>query len=433
MATTVTGAAAGGPARSSTFRSLANRNYRMYFIGQMTSMAGTFMQSVAQGWLVLKLTGSGTALGLVAALQFLPILLFGAMAGVLIDRVDRRRLYVLTQALAGATALTLGVLTATGLVRLWMIYVLAGMLGLITVVDQPIKGAIVFDIVGPEDLTNAVSLNSAMNNMGRIVGPALAGIIIGGFGLAACFLVNAASYVAVIAALCLMRPEEMHQTPPQPRTRRQVREGLKVVRESPELLALLVLGAIFFGMCWLSDIVFPLMARFSFHGGAGLYGLFLSVLSLGSIIGALGTARRVEPDRKLLVGAGICLGVVIILAASAPTIPLELVALVAMGIAGASFITTMSARIQLQTPIEVRGRVMALWMIAAMGTRPFGAPIVGAVGEHFGARYAMGMGGVVVLVVALPTWWFLASRGERRDLARRAPTNRALAFRGPAV
>src|SRR2546421_1175191 len=249
------------PGRS-TFRSLQIRNFRLYLSGQVISMAGTWMQAVAQGWLVLKLTGSGTALGLVGTLQFLPMLAFGPMAGVLIDRTDRRRLYAATQAMCGATALVLGVLTATGLVRLWMIYALAACLGLVTAVDQPTKIAFLYDMVGPEDLTNAISLNQAMNNVGRIVGPAAAGITIGLLGIAPCFFVNALSFVAVIVALLMMRTDELHVSAPQPRKKGQVREGLRVVAAKPELCALLVMAALFFGLAWMSDVVMPLVARY---------------------------------------------------------------------------------------------------------------------------------------------------------------------------
>ena len=404
--------------RPGTFKSLSNRNFRIYLTGQTISMAGTWMQAVGQGWLVLKLTGSGTALGLVGALQFLPILLLGAMSGVIVDRVDRRKLYALTQAVCGSTALALGVLTATGMVRLWMIYVLAGLLGLVTAIDQPTKIAFLYDMVGPEDLTNAVSLNQAMNNLGRIIGPALAGLVIGLLGIAPCFLINALSFVAVIVALLSMRAADLHVAPVQPRRKGQVREGLEVVRRSPELLALLVMAALFFGLAWMADIVMPLIARYTFHGGATLYGLFLTSIGVGAIGGALYTARQGDPSRRLLGGAGVAVGVSCLAAAVAPWMWLEMVLMLPLGAAGSTFIATLSSRIQLQTPIEVRGRVMALWSMAAIGSRPFGAPIVGAVGQHFGPRYAMGLAAVSVLLLALPTWLLLSARGARRSDAR---------------
>ena len=412
--TSETAAAKGARGRSATFRSFGQRNYRLYFSGQIVSMAGTFMQNVAQGWLVLKLTGSGTALGLIAMLQYLPMLLFGAMAGVFIDRVDRRRLYMLTQSLAGATALLLGALTATGAIRVWTVYVLAAVLGMITCVDQPLKSAILYDIVGPADLTNAVGLNSAMANAARIVGPALAGITISAFGIAPCFLINAGSFVAVIAALALMRVSELHAVPRQPRARRQVRDGLKMARNIPELWALLILSAMYFAFGWSWDVVMPLMAKYSFHGGAGLYGLFLSALGVGSILGALATARRADPTRRLLVSAGVGVAVLGTAASLAPTLAREFVSLFVLGIATSCFITTINARLQVHTPSEIRGRVMAMWMIAVVGTRPIGAPIVGAVGQHLGARYALAMGGAS-LVLALPLWSYLSTRTKRGD------------------
>jgi MFS family permease len=411
----VTGAAttdAASRRRSATFRSFGNRNYRLYFTGQAISMAGTFMQNVAQGWLVLKLTGSGTALGIVAMLQYLPLLLFGAMAGVIVDRVDRRRAYMVTQTLAGCTAVILGVLTATGTIRLWTVFLLALVLGMITCVDQPLKGALIYDIVGPEDLTNAVGLNQAMNNTGRIIGPAMAGLTISLFGIAPCFFINAASFAAVLIALAMMDRSKMHVPIPQPRAKHQIRDGLTVVRRTPELLAILVMGAVFFGLGWSWDVVMPLVARYTFGGGAGLYGLFLSALGIGAIVGGLATARRSNPDRRLLVGSGIATAVAALAGALAPTVAVEMGVMVLLGLAGSAYITAMSSRIQLFTPSDVRGRVTALWMIAAVGTRPIGAPLVGAVGQHLGPRFAMGMGGVALLLVALPLYALLCPKGE---------------------
>jgi MFS family permease len=406
--------------RAGRFRSLRTRNYRLYVSGQVVSMAGTFMQAVAQAWLVLKLTNSGTALGAVATLQYLPILLLSPFAGVLVDRIDRRRLYMCTQALAGLEALTLGVLTATGLVQLWMVFVLAAMLGLITSIDQPVKNSFVCDLVPPDDLTNAISLSSAMTNTSRMVGPALAGITIELVGIAPCFIINACSFGAVILALALMRPAELQPQAIQPRKKGQLREALATVRRIPEVLAILLMAAVFFAIAWEWDIVIPLIARFTFHGGAGLYGLLMSMISIGAVLGALGTATRTDPNRRVVAAAGIGLGIAFLGAALAPSVWIEILVLPVVGALATTFAATINARLQLHTPHEMRGRVTALWMVATIGVRPIGAPLVGFVGQHVGPRYALGFAAIALLGVALPIWYVIDSRGARRRVAKEA-------------
>jgi MFS family permease len=405
--------------RAEVFRSLRTRNYRLYATGQLVSLAGTFMQTVAQAWLVLKLTGSGTALGLVTTLQFTPILVLGGMAGVLVDRIDRRRLYLWTQSLAGLEALLLGLLTVTGSVQLWMVYVMAAALGIITALDQPVRSSIVLDLVGPDDLTNAISLNMAMSNTSRVVGPALAGVTIAVVGVGPCFLLNALSFAAVIVALLLMRPEEMHPAALQRRERKQFRRGLAYVRASPELLAILVMSALFFGMAWEFDVVLPLVARYTFHGGAGIYGLLTSAMGLGAVVGALLTAARNDPSETMLTTTAIAFSATLGFAAVAPSIPVEVLAMMLVGASGIALASVCSSRLQLRAAPEMRGRVMALWSIAVIGTRPLGGPIVGFVGQHLGPRFALGLGAATVALLALPLWWLL-TRSVRRDTADRS-------------
>jgi MFS family permease len=395
------------------FRSLANRNYRLYFIGQLVSLAGTFMQTVAQAWLVLKLTDSGIALGLVTTLQYLPILVFGGMAGVLLDRVDRRRVYMWTQTLAGLEALVLGVLTVTGVVELWMVYVLAFVLGVITAVDQPVRGTMVLDLVGPEDLSNAISLNMAMGNSGRAVGPAIAGLTIAALGVGVCFLLNAASFVAVLIALAMMRPEEMHPAELQPRQRGQFREGLAYVGRTPELRALLVMAALVFGIAWEFDVVLPLVAKFTFHGDAATYGVISAAVGVGAIAGALTTARSSSTSTRMLVATSVAFAVTLTAAAVAPNLATEMLALALVGGSGIAFIAVANTRLQLSAAPAMRGRVMALWSTAVIGTRPLGGPLTGFVGEHAGPRWALALGAGTI-VLALPLWWLLG-RTDHRD------------------
>jgi MFS family permease len=401
---------------SDTFRSLRVRNYRLYTIGQLVSLAGTFMQIVAQAWLVLKLTGSGTALGFVTTLQFLPILLFGGVAGVLVDRVDRRRLYLWTQSLAGLEALTLGVLTVTGTVELWMVYVLAAALGVITALDQPVKSAIVMDLAGPEDLTNAIGLSMALSSVGRVVGPALASVTIATAGIGPCFLINAASFGAVIVALLLMRPEEMQPVVLLPRRRGQFREGLRYVVGNSEVLGVLVMGMVFFGIAWEFEVVLPLVARFTFDGGAAIYGLLTSAMGFGAVVGALLTARHNSSSKRLLISTGAGFSASMLLAALAPALVIEVVALTLVGATGMAFASASNSRLQLEAAPEMRGRVMALWSVAVIGSRPIGAPIVGFISQHLGPRFGLGVGALSVALIAVPSWWFLTRRERRRAI-----------------
>src|SRR4051794_2934234 len=293
--------------RSGTFASLANRNFRLYFIGQGVSTAGTFMQTVGQSWLVLKLTGSGTALGLVTMLQYLPLLLLGAYAGVLIDRYNRRILYIATQTASLVLALILGVLTLSHVVELWMVYALAFALGLVVVVDQPVRQTFVYDLVGPEHVTNAVSLQVALSSMSRAIGPAVAGVTIALLGIGQCFIANAVSFLFSIGTLLAIDASKMHVVPPVPRSKGQFRQGLSYVKRTPEILALLVLTALFFGLAWEYDVAVPLLARFTFHGGAGLYGFMSSAIGIGAIGAGLLMARVPVATNRILVTATLAL------------------------------------------------------------------------------------------------------------------------------
>ncbi|MER3452883.1 MAG: MFS transporter, partial [Acidimicrobiia bacterium] len=277
------------------FRSLAVRNYRLFFAGQLVSLTGTWMQQIAQDWLVIHLGGRGTAVGLAVGLQFLPMLVFSMPAGALADRVDKRRILLATQTAAGVLAATMGVLVATGTVQLWMVYALAFCLGCVTAVDHPTRQAFVTEMVGPDEVTNAVGLNSAVFNSARIVGPAVAAVVIRSFGLAPTFFANAVSYLAVLAALWAMDPAELFRSPGDDRRAGGVREGLRYVWSTPELRQTIALVAWVgtFGMNF--GVVLPLLARFSFHGDAGTYGVLTSVMAVGSLLGALVAARRTDP------------------------------------------------------------------------------------------------------------------------------------------
>ena len=394
-----------------TFASLRVRNYRLYFIGQVVSVSGSWMQRVAQSWLVLHLTvNSGVALGVASALQFLPILLFGVWGGVVADRTDKRRLLMVTQAMMGLLALILGVLTLTGLVQLWMVFLMALLLGAVTVIDNPARQAFVMELVGRGQVTNAVSLNSAVFTGARVVGPAVAGLLIAAVGTAWCFVINAASFGAVLLALVAMNADQLYRAERPAKAQGQLMEGLRFVWSRPDLCTPLALLAVAGTLALNFTVVLPLLARDTFHGGAATYGTLFSVLGAGSLAGALFTASRREPSVGLLVGALGLFGLFMLGAAAAPTLPLEMVALIPMGVAALAFQTTTNSLIQLRSEPALRGRVMALYSVVFLGSTPIGAPIVGWVAEQFGPRAGLGLGGTAVLVAALVAVWLSTRR-----------------------
>ena len=381
-----------------TFASLNVRNYRLYLSGQAISLSGTWMQGVAQAWLVLQLTGSGTALGLVTALQFLPVLLFGPLGGVIADRVEKRRLLYVTQAAAGLLALVLGLLVATDLVELWMVYVLAAGLGVVNAIDNPTRQTFVLEMVGPDHLTNAVTLNSVMVNAARVVGPAVAGILIATVGLATCFLLNAASYLGVLAALVAMRAAELRPSERQARQKGQLRDGLRYVRRTPELLIPLLMMAVVGTLAYEFQVILPLMAKFTFDGGAGVYSAMSSFMGAGAVVGGLITASKKQASPTILARSTIVFGVVILAVAAAPTLPMAYLLLVFVGATSITFLARANTTLQLKAAPEMRGRVMALWAVAFLGSTPIGGPIIGWIGEHLGPRIGLGVGGVATVL-----------------------------------
>ncbi|MEA2646084.1 MAG: hypothetical protein QOE92_1167 [Chloroflexota bacterium] len=391
-------------AAGSTFQALRNRNYRLFFTGQVISVSGTWMQTVAQAWLVLKLTNSGAALGLVMALQTLPVLVGGAWGGVIADRVDRRRLLVVTGTGSGLLAITLGVLTLTGAVQLWMVCVLAAGLGAMNMLEIPTRQAFVLDMVRREDLTNAISLNSVIMNGGRVVGPALAGILIAVAGIGVCFAVNAASYVAVISALVLMRTADLNPRQRLPRARGQLVEGLRYVWATPALRTPLLMMAVVGTFAYEFSVTLPLLARFTFNVGAEGLGLMNSLMAAGAVVGGLITASRARPSGRRLAMATLAFGALVLLTALAPTFWSALLLLAATGAASIFFAAMANTSIQLAASPEMRGRVMALYAVAFMGSTPIGGPLVGWIGQAIDPRVALATGGVATLAAAVMAW-----------------------------
>ena len=382
-----------------TFRSMSVRNYRLYFAGQLISTTGTWMQSIAQAWLVLQITGSGVALGVTVALQFTPVLLVGAWGGLVADRVDKRRLLVGTQAAAGVLALLLGAVTVLGIVQLWMIFVLALGLGAVNAVDNPARRAFVVEMVGTEHVSNAVSLSSAMFMAARVIGPAIAGLVIAGLGVSWCFFANGVSYSAAVLAFMAMRENEFFVVEPVPKRKGQLREGLRYAWSTPALRLVLVLTAVIGTLAFNFQVVLPLLAKETFSGGAETLGVLYAFMSIGSVIGALVSAHEAQATRRFVLGAAFAFGASLVVAAFAPTLGLELLVLVPVGAAGIAFTAMSNGVLQTECAPEMRGRVAALFTVAFLGSTPIGGPIIGWVSQLLGPRAGLWVGGVATLAV----------------------------------
>ena len=383
-----------------TFSSLKVRNFRLYFAGQSISIAGNWIQRVAQAWLVLDMTGSGTAVGAVAAFQFLPVLLLAPIGGVIADRVDKRRMLYLTQSMSALTAIVLGVVVLAGVVQLWMVYGMALLFGIAASVDNPTRQSFVLEMVGRDQLTNAISLHSTLVNAARIVGPAIAGLLIVTIGIGWCFVFNALSYVAVIVALVTMREKELQPAIRQPRATRQLRDGLHYVRATPAVLTPLLMMAVAGTFAYEYQVVLPLLARFTFEGDAQTFTTMTSAMGVGAVVGGLYTASRPNRPAVALARTAALFGLVQVTTSFAPDLLTVLLGLAVLGAAGVAFLALGNSTLQLATTPGMRGRVMGLWAVAFVGSTPIGGPIVGWVGEHIGPRWALGLGGVAVLVTA---------------------------------
>ena len=382
------------------FRALAIRNYRVYAAGALVSNVGTWMQRVAQDWLILELTQSGTALGITTGLQMLPALLFSPIAGVVADRFPKRTVLRVTQLAMALPAALLGVLAITGVVEAWHVYALAFVFGVGTAFDAPARQSFVVEMVGQDDLANAVGLNSASFNSGRMIGPAVAGLMIAalGSGVAATgwvIVINAASYLAVFASLNLLDGRRLRPAPVADRGPGAVRDGIRYVRSRPDLM--LILATVFFvgtfGMNF--QLTSALMATQVFDKGASAYGLLGSIMAVGSLGGALLAARRTRPRQRLVVGAGLLFGVVEIAAGLMPNYVAFALVLPLLGLTALTMVTSANATIQLNTDPQMRGRVSALYLMIFLGGTPLGAPFIGWIGQMYGARWTLILGGAI--------------------------------------
>ncbi|MDX6342643.1 MAG: hypothetical protein QOH87_2781, partial [Trebonia sp.] len=369
--------------------SLRHPNYRLFFFGQLVSVMGTWMQTVAQSFLVLDLTHSGTDLGLVTAVRFLPILLFGPAGGLFADRHNKRRILYVTQTLSGVLAAIFAILTGTHVIEMWLVYVLALSLGFVNVFDNPARQSFISEMVPPDDLPNAVTLNSVSVNLARVFGAALGGVLAAVLGLALCFTCNAISYGAVLLSLAAMNGALLYPAKPVTKKPGQIKAGLRYVREKPELLVPLLMIALVGTLAWEFQVTLPLMASKVFGGGAGSYGVMASVMGVGAVGGGLISAARARPRARSLCVAAIGWGIAITAAAVAPTLPLELAALVFVGYGSITFNSYAKTALQLAADPAMRGRVMALWALAWQGSTPIGGPLVGWIAQEAGARWSL--------------------------------------------
>lgn len=386
------------------FAALTHRNFRLYLMGQGLSQAGTWMQTVAMGWLVLKVTGSGGMLGLVSAAQFTPTLVFGAFAGTLADRHSRWHMLQITQVLAASIALGLGVMVLTDTIQVWSLFLLAAAFGTVNAFDMPIRSSFVYELVGPDDITSAVGIGSTTNNVARIFGPAIAGALIATFGLSVPFMVNGVSYLAITAALLLMRRSEFVPKAPVKREKGQIREGIKVVWADPRLRTPMLMTVVIGMLAYENQISLPLFAKFTFDREATGYGVLSSLMGVGSVVGGLLIARFGRATHRRLGIASLFLGAAMLVAAVMPTFWSMSIALLFVGAGSVAFITMNSATLQLTSPVSVRGRVMALYITAIIGTTPIGGPIIGWIGQHIDPRATYVTGGLACLLTAVIAW-----------------------------
>ena len=388
---------------SRTFQALRNYNYRLFWLGQLVSLTGTWMQTIGQAWLVLRLTSSPLAVGIVTALQTLPILLFTLFGGVFADRVPKRRFLLFTQVVSAVQALVLGLLVLTNTVQLWHVYVLALILGIINAFDNPTRQAFVVELVGREDLANAVALNSSLFNAARIVGPAVGGVLIGAVGLADAFLLNAASFIAPIVALTLMRADQFHSVPRPARGNvfRQIGEGLSFVRHTVPAFIIVIMMAVLGTFGYNFSVTLPLIAEFVLHTDAAGFGLLTAFMGVGSLLGALLLANRSQATYPLLLGASVLFAFFLGGVALSSWMPLTAVLLILLGLASITYTAMSNTLLQLNSPDHLRGRVMSIYFLLFAGSTPIGGFLTGWLANHIGVPETLLIEAAICLVGVL--------------------------------
>lgn len=411
---------------SQTFRAFRHRNYRLFYTGQAISLSGTWMQTIAQSWLVLQITDSKEALGLVTMLQFLPITLFVLFAGVIADRVPKRDLIMATRLLAMGQSLLMAVLVTTGQIELWHVYILAAVLGFANAFEQPTRQAFVVEMVGKDDILNAVALNSGLFNGARLIGPAIGGVVIAAAGVEAAFFINFVSFIPTIAALLMMNMSELYRSDakagPAVGAIGELREGISYALKTPATLLMVIL-ALFIGMFGFNFIVvLPLVAKYVLDGGSEQLGFLTAALGAGAVLSALVLAGRKTASHFTVFVGGSMFAVLLAAVAASHWFPLTLLALVLLGVALTAFAATANTALQIATPDHLRGRVMGLWMLLFAGSTPFGGYLTGFLAEHIGVQEAIGFNAGMCAIGVTVALLYYAS--HHREIVRTADASR---------
>lgn len=390
---------------NNTFSSLKIRNYRMFYIGQAISTSGTWMQGIAQAWLVLKLTNSGTQLGLVTALQFLPILLFGAYGGLVADRFSKRKILLITQSLFAILAILLGILVFTSLIKIWMVYVFALLFGIVNAIDNPVRRSFVIEMVGKRNIRNAVTLYTSLVNLTRIIGPAIAGILIATTGLALCFILNGISYLAVIVMLFMMNTSELRISKPvkykKGQIKKQIIQGIQYAISKPLIFSTLIIISIIGTLTYEFQVSLPLIAQKTFNGDARTFAALTASIGMGAVIGGLITASWKKRSDYSFSYAALFFGTAVILASIMPNLTLIMISLVIVGIFSSYFVSLGNHILQSESNSNMRGRVMSFWSMALVGSTAIGGPIIGIVGEYAGPRWCLMLGGIAAIIAGI--------------------------------
>jgi MFS family permease len=389
----------------SMFAALAVPNFRRYVSGQSLSLIGTWVETVAQALLVLRLTHSGTILGLTTAARYAPILLLSPYAGLLVDRYAKRHILLVTQIGLGLVSAALGAAVLTGDVRLWQVVVLAVLFGILSAVDNPARQAFVQEVVGRDLIGNAVTLNTTSVNVARVIGPTVAAVLVATVGIGWCFVVNAVSFGFVVASLLRLDPRALHPVPPVPRRRGQLRAGLRYAARVPAIARPLLMMALVGTFTFEFEVSLPLLAETTFHGTSTTYSWLIGALGAGAVLGGLYAARSARTGVARLTKAAFGYAIAVALVAVAPTLVTAIAACVLVGVASVIFLTTGNATIQLASDPDYRGRVTALWSMALVGTTPIGSPIVGALSDAAGPRYALALGAAACLAAVIVGRW----------------------------
>jgi MFS family permease len=398
-----------------TFSSFQIPNFRKYFLGQVISTSGTWMQNVAQGLLILQLTGSGTALGILVALQFLPLLFFGSFAGVIADRFSKRKIFSITQSIFVLLAILHGLFVVLGLREVWMVYTLGLCLGLVTAIDNPTKQSFIFELVGKDQIKNAISLNSVMVNTAKVIGPAITAILVPLVGLAWCFFLNAVSFIAVLFVLYKIDASKLHTVTRLTQVKGELTKGLRYAVKTPTIRNVLLMMVIIGTFTFEYQVILPLFAEFTFHEPSTGYAILMTAMGVGAVAGGLYSASRRKTSMKSLIVIAFLFGCIMLLASVTPNLLVASIVMIPLGFFSINFNTLSNSMLQIHSKAEMRGRILSLWSIAFLGTTPIGGPIIGYIGEHFGARWGLTVGGIAAIMAGVVVY-FLRKKEDKEKI-----------------